>query len=161
MSKTLALTQELMARASVSPTDGGCQTVMIERLELIADTFLSVGTPVQHALPALLECRAQAHDAITARTRQNLGHLRETLTRAASPATLLRTEGGWYATLRLPRTQSETSWVLDLLEKDGVHVHPGAFFDFADEAFVVLSLLTPEPIFAEGVARLITRAAQS
>ncbi len=133
----------------------------LSRLELIADTFLSVGTPVQHALPALLASRAQAHDAIAARTRRNLAHLRVTLAQASSPATLLRAEGGWYATLRLPRTQSEASWVLDLLEKDGVYVHPGAFFDFADEAFVVLSLLTPEATFAEGVARLIARAAQA
>ncbi|HWL88333.1 MAG TPA: pyridoxal phosphate-dependent aminotransferase, partial [Polyangiaceae bacterium] len=123
----------------------------LARLELIADTFLSVGTPVQHALPALLAARGPTHDAIVARTRGNLAHLRTALAQAASPATLLRAEGGWYATLRLPRTQSEEAWVLELLERDGVYVHPGAFFDFADEAFVVLSLLTPTSVFAEGV----------
>ncbi|WP_394822558.1 pyridoxal phosphate-dependent aminotransferase [Pendulispora albinea] len=129
----------------------------LARLELIADTFLSVGTPVQHALPTLLATRASAHDAIAQRTRANLEALRTALARAASPATLLRTEGGWYATLRLPRTRSEEAWVLDCLEKDHVYVHPGAFFEFSEEAFLVLSLLTPEANFAEGVRRILDR----
>ena len=131
----------------------------LARLELIADTFLSVGTPVQHALPTLLATRASAHDAIAQRTKRNLETLRAALTQAESPATLLRVEGGWYATLRLPRTRTEETWVLDLLENDSVYVHPGAFFEFPEEAFIVLSLLTPEPTFAEGITRLINHAA--
>jgi aspartate/methionine/tyrosine aminotransferase len=126
------------------------------RLELIADSFLSVSTPVQHALPALLASRSAAEQAIATRTRANLAELRARMP-AHSAATLLRAEGGWYATLRLPRTQSEEQWTLDLLAKDGVYVHPGHFFDFADEAHVIVSLLTPEATFAEGVERLLAR----
>ncbi len=126
------------------------------RLELVADSFLSVGTPVQHALPALLASRHVAAGAIRERTRANLATLRAAI-ESSSPMSLLDVEGGWYATLRLPRTQSEEAWSLDLLKRDGVYVHPGHFFDFADEAYVVVSLLTPERAFAEGVRRLAAR----
>jgi aspartate/methionine/tyrosine aminotransferase len=74
-----------------------------------------------------------------------------------SAASLLDVEGGWYATLRLPRTQSEERWVVALLEEDGVYVHPGHFFDFAEEAYLVVSLLTPEEALREGVRRIVTR----
>jgi aspartate/methionine/tyrosine aminotransferase len=127
----------------------------LARLEVIADAYLSVSTPVQHALPALLASRGAAHAAIASRTRANLTTLAAAV--AGSAASLLDVEGGWYATVRLPATRSEEDWALELLEKDGVHVHPGHFFDFANEAYVVLSLLTPEPTFADGAARLIAR----
>ncbi len=126
------------------------------RLELVADSFLSVGAPVQHALPALLASRSVAAGAIADRTRTNLAALRMSIA-PTSPASLLDVEGGWYATLRLPRTQSEEAWSLELLDRDGVYVHPGHFFDFADEAYVVVSLLTPELAFAEGARRLAAR----
>jgi len=158
LSKLAALPQMKAAWTVVS---GPLQHEALARLELIADTFLSVGTPVQHALPTLLATRARAHDSILHRTRRNLAALRASLTQAASPATLLRVEGGWYATLRLPRTRSEETWVLELLEHDNVYVHPGAFFEFPGEAFIVLSLLTPEPTFAEGIARIIARVSQA
>jgi len=76
---------------------------------------------------------------------------------AGTAATLLDVEGGWYATLRLPATETEEAWTLAFLEQDGVYVHPGHFFDFPAEAFVVLSLLTPESAFEEGVRRLLDR----
>jgi alanine-synthesizing transaminase len=132
----------------------------LARLELIADSFLSVSTPVQLALPALLRARRTTADAIVRRTRRNLEHLAGALSAASSPATLLRAEGGWYATLRLPRTRSEEAWVLGLLE-EGVYVHPGAFFDFSEEAFVIVSLLTPEDTFDAGVERILTCAARA
>jgi alanine-synthesizing transaminase len=127
----------------------------LERLEIIADAFLSVGAPVQHALPALLESRAAVTTAIVSRTRANLARLRQALDGKA--ASVLEVEGGWYATLRLPRTRSEEQWAVSLLEQDGVYVHPGHFFDFESEAYLVASLLTPEAVFREGTARLVAR----
>jgi alanine-synthesizing transaminase len=125
------------------------------RLELVADTFLSVGTPVQLAAPALLGSRHVARDQIRARLRANLANAGARV--EGSPVSLLKVEGGWYATLRLPETRSEEDWALMFLREDGVFVHPGHFFDFASGAHVVLSLLTPEAAFDEGVARIVAR----
>jgi aspartate/methionine/tyrosine aminotransferase len=129
----------------------------LERLEVIADAFLSVGTPVQRALPALLASRAAVHAAILQRARSNLAALRAAV--AHSALSVLDVEGGWYAPLRLPRTQTEQEWALGLLEHDDVYVHPGHFFDFEDEAFAVVSLLTPEAVLREGIGRLASRVA--
>ncbi|HEX9983522.1 MAG TPA: pyridoxal phosphate-dependent aminotransferase [Thermoanaerobaculia bacterium] len=124
----------------------------IAALELIADNFLSVSTPVQVALPTLLQLAPRIRAFITARTRANLDHLRETF--AQTPAVqVLPVEGGWSAVLRVPRTRSDEELALALLAQ-GVVVHPGYFFDFATEGYVVVSLLPPEPIFAAGVARI-------
>ncbi len=122
-------------------------------LEIIADAFLSLGTPVQHGVAALLASRHIAEDAIRERTYANLEHARLALT--GSPASVLDVEGGWYATLRLPRTRSEEAWALVLLEDDATYVHPGHFFDFETEAFLVVGLLTPASIFREGLVRVI------
>lgn len=130
----------------------------LARLEIIADTFLSVGTPVQHALPTLLTAGHAVSEAIRARTRANLAVVDAAIDHR-SPITRLRVDGGWYATLRLPRTKSEEQWVLELLA-EGVLVHPGAFFDFESEAYVVVSLLTPEATLAEGAARLVAHVAR-
>jgi aspartate/methionine/tyrosine aminotransferase len=70
---------------------------------------------------------------------------------------VLDVEGGWYATLRLPATRSEEAWVLALLEQDGVYVHPGHFFDFESEAYVVVSLLTRPSTFEHGIAKIVER----
>src|SRR4029077_11240622 len=113
-----------------------------ERLELIADTYLSVGTPVQHALPVLLEAGAEVRRQIAARVKENLATLGAAVGKH-TPAQVLKVEGGWYATLRVPRTKTEEQWCLELLEQDGVLVQPGFFYDFESEAFLVLSLLTP------------------
>jgi alanine-synthesizing transaminase len=157
LSKLAALPQMKLAWTAIAGADPRRVADAASRLELIADTFLSVGTPVQHALPALLASGSIARDAIRARTAANLTRLRARLAGRATAATLLDCEGGWYATLRLPRTQSEESWALSLLEKDAVYVHPGAFFDFREEAYVIVSLLTPEPVFEEGISRLLAR----
>jgi alanine-synthesizing transaminase len=124
----------------------------LARLSLIADSFLSPNTPVQLALPALLSSRGVVRDAIVARARANRETLRVLC--LASPVSLLRVEGGWYAVLRLPAIQSDEDWTLDLLES-GVLVQPGYFFDFETGAYVVVSLLTPEPVFARGAERLV------
>ncbi|MFT3754944.1 MAG: pyridoxal phosphate-dependent aminotransferase [Pseudoxanthomonas sp.] len=128
-----------------------------DRLELIADTFLSVGTPVQLAAPHLLAAQPRVRAAITARLETNLQLLREAVHDSACQ--LLPVEGGWYAVLRLPRLLSEEDWALLLLAEDGVVVHPGYFYDFAQEAYLVLSLLCPPVVLAEGVRRLVQRVA--
>ena len=91
-------------------------------------------------------------EQIRQRTASNLARLRETM--HGSAATLLRTEGGWYAVLQVPRTRTEEEWTLKLLDESDVLVQPGFFFDFESEAFLVLSLLPEPATFAEGVARL-------
>ena len=100
----------------------------------------------------------RTREAIAARTKRNLARL-DDLVDATSAVTRLHLEGGWYATLRLPHLGS-FDWAIALLEKDAVYVHPGAFFGFADEMHVVLSLLTPEETFAEGARRIVSRVAR-
>jgi aspartate/methionine/tyrosine aminotransferase len=123
------------------------------RLEMIADTFLSVSTPVQAALPQLLYIGKITHDHIQERIDTNHSVLQAQLKDSA--ATLLRAEGGWSAVLQLPQTLSEQAWVLRLLQERRVLVQPGWFFDFATEPFVVVSLLTPPGDFARGVQTIL------
>jgi hypothetical protein len=126
-------------------------TEALNRLELIADTYLSVSTPVQLAAPSLLQLRSGIRDAICARVLENLSFLR----RCRHPAhDLIEPEGGWYAMFRVPRTRNEQQWVLDLLEKSSVFVQPGYFYDFASEFWLVLSLLTTPQVFQEGARRI-------
>jgi alanine-synthesizing transaminase len=125
----------------------------MERLELIADTYLSVATPVQLALPELLVLSAEIRAQIQARTRANLDALRSIV--AGSPVNVLNVEGGWSAILQVPRIRSEQEWALMLLGERDVLVQPGYFFDFESEAFLVVSLLTPRDVFEEGIRRLI------
>ena len=132
----------------------------MEGLEWIADTFLSVSTPVQLALPELLAAAKTIQTQILARTRANLALLRQALD-AGSPCHLLQVEGGWYAVLQVPRTRSEEEWALELLAGYGVLLQPGFFYDFDSEAYLVVSLLTPPEAFREGVSRILAALAQS
>ncbi len=118
-----------------------------ERLELIADTYLSVGAPVQYALPRLLEAREVIQSQIMARLRANLEFLQSKLA-------VRNVEGGWNAVLQVARIRTEEEWALDLLERHDVLVQPGYFYDFESEAFLVVSLLTAPEVFREGVRRL-------
>jgi aspartate/methionine/tyrosine aminotransferase len=126
------------------------------RLELLADTYLSVATPPQRALSELLALSRPVQQTILERLKRNLTQLTAAVANRPE-VSLLDVEGGYYATLRVPSVLSEEDWVLTLLEKDSVHVQPGYFFDFASEAYLVLSLLTPEDTFDEGVKRLLAR----
>jgi len=129
----------------------------LARLEIICDAFLSVSAPVQHAARALLEHGSAIRRLILERVRNNLDAL-QALAAAHPACSVLRVEGGWSAVVRVPAIRPEESLVLDLLEQDGVLVHPGYFFDFPHEAFVIVSLL-PEPgPFRDGAARLFARA---
>jgi hypothetical protein len=123
------------------------------RLEVIADTYLSVSTPVQVAAARLIDAGRQIRGLITARIRRNLERLREAARRPA-PLTLLEPEGGWSAVVRVPAIAGEEAIAVRLVEQAGVIAHPGYFFDFGDEAFLVLSLLPRPDVFDEGLSRL-------
>ena len=133
---------------------------MLSAYEIIADTYLSVSTPVQAAAADLIESGAAIRAQIMARIKRNLESLRAQA--AAFPAiNVLPVEGGWSAVIQVPALTSEEAFVLALLEKDDVLVHPGYFFDFPREAFVVVSLLVAPGVFDQAVARLLARAAGS
>jgi len=124
----------------------------MERLEWIADTYLSVATPVQCAAAALLDAGEAVQRQIRGRCAANLASLRQSL--AGSAAGVLDVEGGWYATIKMPRIRTEEEWTLELLERQNVLLQPGFFYDFESEAFLVASLLTPPDAFHEGIGRL-------
>jgi len=126
----------------------------LHALEHIADTFLSVSTPVQVAAPALLQEGASVRTAIHERVRANLDLARAVAQRYPS-CQVLRTEGGWCATVRVPATRPEDILVLDLLTAERVLVHPGYFFDFPHEAFIVVSLLVEPAVFADAFERCL------
>lgn len=125
----------------------------LERLEWIADTYLSVGAPVQCAAPRLLALRGAMQGEIRRRIDANRTGLLGALG-SDSPARALFMEGGWYTVIEVPRTSSEEEWTLELLREHNTLVQPGYFFDFEREAFLVLSLLTSERTFAEGLHHL-------
>ncbi len=129
----------------------------LERLELIADTYLSVAAPVQWAAPSLLASRGNIQSQIMERVRANLAFLRNRIG-PESPWRVLDVEGGWYATMQAPRIRTEEEWVLSLLAEDQVLVQPGFFFDFETEAFLVVSLLTRPEVFREGIKRILSHA---
>jgi aspartate/methionine/tyrosine aminotransferase len=123
----------------------------LARLEVIADTYLSVNAPVQLAMPVFLDQRRTFQQQLLARVRQNLSELDRQLSRQKSWSRLA-VEGGWYALLRVPAIRSDEELALELLKSSGVNIHPGHFYDFSSEGFLVLSLITPAEIFARGVA---------
>jgi hypothetical protein len=129
----------------------------LDRLELICDTYLSVSTPVQIAAPSLIERSTEVRDQIRQRLRTNLDHLRQQVSASAGGTSVLEPDGGWSAVLRVPSHDGEEALVLDLLERDGVVVQPGFFFDFPNEAYLVISLLPEPAVFAAGVRRILER----
>jgi alanine-synthesizing transaminase len=151
LSKSCALPQLKLGWIAVSGP-APARDEALARLELVADTFLSVGTPVQRAAPAILATAAALREPIRARTAANLVALRRAL--AESAASVLDVEGGWSAVVQVPSTRPEEDWALRLLERGRVLVHPGYFFDFPREAYLVVSLLPHPDTFAEAAARL-------
>ena len=154
LSKQVGLPQMKLGWIVVTGDDWQRRTAL-ERLEIIGDTFLSVGTPVQYALPALLGVRERVQSQIMERLHANLTWLREQV--RGTVVSLLKVEGGWSATLRVPNTRSEEDWVAALLVQDRVLVQPGYFYDFDAEGYLVISLLTPPEVVQEAVGRLLTR----
>jgi aspartate/methionine/tyrosine aminotransferase len=152
LSKTVGLPQVKLGWIGVS----GPATLVddaMERLETICDTYLSVSTPVQAAAADLLREGAVVRDQIQSRVCLNLEQL--TSVAAAYPAcSLLRPDGGWYAVVQVPAIVSEEALVLGLLDGTGILVHPGYFFDFDREAYLVVSLLPEPAIFHPAVEQL-------
>lgn len=122
------------------------------RLELIADTYLSVGTPVQRVLPNLLRIGAEVQRQIAARIEHNLGVLAATLENTS--AHVLHAEGGWSAIVQLPAVSSEETWVARLLTEHDIIVQPGYFFDLEPGSHVVLSLITRPEAFIPAMQKL-------
>jgi hypothetical protein len=132
----------------------------LARLEIIADTFLSLSAPLALALPRLLETRRILQPQIRERLLSNLQSLDARLA-VSQPVTRLGVEGGWYAVLRLPSIRTDEEWAIELARRDGVLVHPGHFFDFSSEGHLVVSLLTEQEVFDEGLARILARVASA
>jgi alanine-synthesizing transaminase len=158
LSKSVGLPQvKLGWLAAAGPRDVLAEAM--DRLELICDTYLSVSTPVQLAAAGLMTTGGAVREQIAARARGNYETLLE-LTARWPAVEALRADGGWSAVLRVPATRSEEDIVLDLLAHRDVVVHPGFFFDFPKEAYLVVSLLPPPATFREGVERLLDRISE-
>ncbi len=128
----------------------------LNRLELICDTYLSVSTPVQLAAAELLERGAVVRGQIARRVLANNRRVKE-LARSVPACHVLASDGGWYAVLQVPSVESEEDLAVRLLQTDGVLVHPGYFFDFPRESYLIVSLLVDEPRFADGIGRILRR----
>lgn len=126
----------------------------LARLEIIADSYLSVGTPAQLAAEALLATRYAFQSQVLARINANLRALDVQLSQQ-SACNRLACQGGWTVVLRVPAMQTDEELAIALLTQRGVHLHPGHFYDFSKPGHVVLSLIVPEELFAEGIRRVL------
>jgi aspartate/methionine/tyrosine aminotransferase len=153
ISKISALPQMKLAWVATSGPD----EIVAEagaRLEIIADTFLSLNAPVQLAAPGLLDQRKKIQPILLDRLRVNLAELDLQLAGHPSCARLM-VEGGWYVVLRVPALESDEELAIRLLREASVSVHPGHFYDFPNDGHLVLSLITEPADFREGVARML------
>jgi alanine-synthesizing transaminase len=155
LSKSIALPQAKLAWIAMSGPEDSVADARA-RLELACDTYLSVSTPIQLAAAELLERGASVRQQIRTRVRDNYRTLHARAGQVPS-CELLHAEGGWYAVLRVPSIVSEEDLVVTLLAEDHVLVHPGYFFDFPRESFLVVSLLPPAGQFSEAVSRILSR----
>ena len=153
LSKICGLPQMKAAWLVVSGLEA-CKTDAVARIEVIADTYLSMNAPIQLALPSLLGQRHAFQRQLITRVRKNLEELDKQLA-GQKLCSRLEAEGGWNAVIRMPATQSDEDFALQLLTTDGVYVHPGHFYDFRSEGHVILSLITPEVIFSLGLKQLL------
>jgi alanine-synthesizing transaminase len=153
LSKISGLPQMKLAWIAIS---GPAQTASaaLERLEVIADTYLSMNAPIQLAAAVLLGERKNIQPSILERVRLNLAELDRQLA-LQKVSQCLQVEGGWYAVLRVPVTRSDEDLAIDLLRKASVLVHPSHFYDFPSDGYLILSLLTPSAEFREGVKRIL------
>ncbi len=154
LSKISGLPQMKFAWIVVSGPDEPARAA-VQRLEMIADTYLSMNAPVQLAAPALFSERHGIQQQLMARVRANLTELDAQLARQ-SAGQRLEIAGGWYALLRVPVMRSDEELAIALLENESVLVHPGHFFDFHSDGYLVVSLITPEDLFREGVIRVLS-----
>lgn len=155
LSKICGLPQMKVAWLVVSgPPD--VKSDAISRLEVIADTYLSMNAPIQLAMPALLAQRHGFQRQLLNRVRRNLAELDRQLA-AQDTCSRLAIEGGWYSVVRLPVSLNDGEFALRILKTSHTYVHPGHLYDFPGENYLVLSLITPERNFAEGVKKLLVQ----
>jgi len=152
LSKSVGLPQVKLGWMAVGGPDRLVDEAL-ERLELICDSYLAVSTPAQNAVGGILERGAAVRAQIAARVVANYRTL-QTMTAGASSCRALPAAGGWYAVLRVPSLEPEEDLVLRLLA-DGVLTHPGYFFDFPRESYLIVSLLPSEAVFADGLSRVL------
>ena len=153
LSKISALPQMKVAWLVTSGPGEQVQAAMA-RLEVIADTYLSMNAPMQWAMPVMLEQRESIQGQLLERVRRNLGELDRQLA-AQKACQRLRVEGGWYSVLRVPVTQSDEELTVELVREKAVLVHPGHFYDFESDGYLVLSLIVPQADFKDGIQRLL------
>jgi aspartate/methionine/tyrosine aminotransferase len=153
ISKISALPQMKLAWIAASGPPDRINSAL-QRLEIIADTFLSMNAPIQLATSVLLEQRRRVQPLLLERVRINLTELDRQLA-GQKPCTRLQVEGGWYAVLRVPATQSDEDLAVRLLREQSVLIHPGHFYDFPSDGYVVVSLITSPQTFQEGVKRML------
>jgi len=153
VSKIAGLPQMKVAWIAVSGTQTDVDEALA-RLEVIADTYLSMNAPIQWATPVLLGQRRSIQKQMLDRVLGNVAELDRQLA-AQKSCQRLSVEGGWYAVLRVPVTQSDEDLAIALLRQESVLVHPGHFYDFPSDGFLVLSLITGKEEFAEGVDRIL------
>ncbi|HEV7674264.1 MAG TPA: pyridoxal phosphate-dependent aminotransferase [Candidatus Angelobacter sp.] len=154
ISKISGLPQMKFAWLAVSgPQD--IKREALARLEMIADTYLSLNAPIQLAAPVLLRTRAPFQQQIMDRVRNNLAELDLQLARNPH-VSRLAVEGGWYVVLRIPATRPDEELAIGLLDKHDVYLHPGHFYDFPGDGYLVVSLITPEQDFSQGTQQLLS-----
>jgi alanine-synthesizing transaminase len=154
ISKISGLPQMKFAWLAVSGPEAEKREALA-KLEMIADTYLSLNAPIQLAAPVLLLQRKQFQQQLMARVRANLAELDSQLSEKRH-VSRLAVEGGWYAVLRVPATRPDEDLAIELLQKHGVYLHPGHFYDFPGEGHLVVSLITPQHDFNEGLRRLLS-----
>jgi alanine-synthesizing transaminase len=153
LSKSAGLPQLKLGWIAVGGPDALVERAL-ERLELVCDTYLSVSTPVQAAAAELIEHAAPVRAQIQVRIAANYRRLVEQ-TATVPACRVLHAEGGWYGVMQVPSLGSEEDLVVALVDRAGVLAHPGYFFDFPRESYLVVSLLPPEDAFADGVGRVL------
>jgi alanine-synthesizing transaminase len=153
VSKISGLPQMKLAWMVISGPDE-LASAALARVEMIADTYLSMNAPLQLAAPAMLEQRHSIRRQLMSRVRTNLAELDRQL--SGTSVSRLQVEGGWYSVLRVPRVQSDEELAIALLEKMDVLVQPGYFYDFPNDGYIVVSLITPEETFREGTKRFVS-----
>jgi alanine-synthesizing transaminase len=152
LSKIAALPQMKVAWVTMTGPDSLTRPAL-DRLEIIADTYLSLSSPAQWAFPELLEQRHSLREQILERIKGNWNHLKTALA-GNNSVELLETEGGWYAVLRVADDRSDEELAIGIMRKGHVLVHPGHFYDFGSDDYLVVSLITPAAEFEQGIRKV-------
>ncbi len=155
LSKISALPQMKVAWVVTSGPKAKADEAIV-RLDVIADTYLSMNAPIQRAVPMLLQQKKNIQRQLLERVKENLAELDRRLAKQ-KVCERLSVDGGWYAVLRVPVIRSDEELAITLLREKSVLVHPGHFYDFPSDGYLVLSLITPEAEFGEGVGRVLEK----